>query len=391
MVSNGIAPDATSSAATLTVNAAPVAPTITTPPANQTVTAPQTATFTVVASGTAPLSYQWQKQPSGGSFANISGALSASYTTPATTAADNNAQFRCVVSNGIAPDATSSAATLTVNAAPVAPTITTPPANQTVTAPQTATFTVVASGTAPLSYQWQKQPSGGSFANISGALSASYTTPATTAADNNAQFRCVVSNGIAPDATSSAATLTVNAAPSNLKGYWALNETSGTAAADGSGNANTGTVSGATWNTSGKMGGALTFDGTNDSVQVPNSTSIASVTNRITIAAWVYPTSTTGEWRTLIQRDNANSSWFNWQIYTRASDAPTANRPVFRVDWNGNGNLEANEEVQGDITLSANTWYFITCTYDGTAMRFYIDGTLRGRPIIRGNNPQQWQ
>ena len=147
---------------------------------------------------------------------------------------------------------------------------------------------------------------------------------------------------------------------------------------------NTGSVSGATWNTSGKMGGALTFDGTNDSVQVPNSTSIASVTNRITIAAWVYPTSTTGDWRTLIQRDNANNSWFNWQIYTRASDAPTANRPVFRVDWNGNGNLETNEEVQGDITLSANTWYFITCTYDGTAMRFYIDGTLRGTTNYAG-------
>ncbi|HYT24785.1 MAG TPA: carboxypeptidase regulatory-like domain-containing protein, partial [Candidatus Polarisedimenticolia bacterium] len=59
----------------------------------------------------------------------------------------------------------------TANAAPVAPAITTPPVNQTVTAGQTATFTVVAGGTAPLSYQWQK-----SGINIAGATSASYTT-----------------------------------------------------------------------------------------------------------------------------------------------------------------------------------------------------------------------
>ena len=139
----------------------PIAPTITTQPANQTVTAGQTATFTVVAAGTAPLSYQWQKNG-----VNITGATSASYTTPATTTSDSGATFRAVVTN-TAGTATSNAATLTVNAAPVAPTITTQPANQTVTAGQTATFTVVAAGTAPLSYQWQKNG-----ANITGATSA---------------------------------------------------------------------------------------------------------------------------------------------------------------------------------------------------------------------------
>src|SRR5437016_6175917 len=167
----------------LTVNAAPVAPTITTPPANQTVTAGQTASFSVVAAGTAPLSYQWQKNG-----ANIAGATSSSYTTPATTTADSGSTFRVVVTN-TAGTVTSTAATLTVNAAPVAPTITTPPANQTVTAGQTASFSVVAAGTAPLSYQWQKN--GG---NIAGATSSSYTTPATTTADNGSTFRVVVTN-----------------------------------------------------------------------------------------------------------------------------------------------------------------------------------------------------
>src|SRR5438270_3571425 len=175
-------------------------PSISAQPTNQMVTPGQEATFTVAATGTAPLSYQWQKNGTA-----ISGATAASYTTPATTSADNGAQFVVVVSNS-AGSVTSNAATLTVNASATAPSITTQPANQTVTVGQTATFTVVATGTAPLSYQWQK-----SGTAITGAISATYTTPATTSSDNGAQFVVVVSN-VAGNVTSNAATLTVNAA-----------------------------------------------------------------------------------------------------------------------------------------------------------------------------------
>src|SRR5439155_571375 len=99
-------------------------PTITTQPANQTVTAGQRATFTVVATGTALLSYQWQKNG-----ANLAGATSSSYTTPATTTADSGSTFAVVVSNR-AGTATSRAATLTFNTVFRSPTITTQPANQ---------------------------------------------------------------------------------------------------------------------------------------------------------------------------------------------------------------------------------------------------------------------
>src|SRR5256885_85167 len=103
---------------------APLAPSITTQPVSQTVTTGQTATFTVVAAGTAPLSYQWRK-----SGTAISGATASSYTTPATTSADNGSQFTVVVSN-TAGSVTSNAATLTVSAAAVAPSITTQPGSQ---------------------------------------------------------------------------------------------------------------------------------------------------------------------------------------------------------------------------------------------------------------------
>ena len=98
--------------------------------------------------------------------------------------------------------------------APVTPVITigTQPANASVTAPATATFTVAASvaPTTALTYQWQSRAnSGGTFANVSGATAASYTTPATVSGDDGKQFRCVVSSAGATSVNSSTATLTV--------------------------------------------------------------------------------------------------------------------------------------------------------------------------------------
>ncbi len=179
------------------------APSFTLQPASQTVVVGQPASFSVMATGTAPLSYQWQKNN-----ANISGATSASYTTPATVSGDNGATFRVIVSNS-AGNVTSNAATLTLNAAPVAPSISTQPANQTVTVGQAATFSVIAAGTTPLTYQWQKNNT-----NISSATSASYTTPATVSGDNGATFRVIVSNSVT-SITSNSATLTVNAVVSS--------------------------------------------------------------------------------------------------------------------------------------------------------------------------------
>lgn len=92
-------------------------------------------------------------------------------------------------------------------ASTVAPAIITQPVGQTVLEGATATFSVVASGTAPLSYQWNK---GG--IPIIGATSASYPTPATTLADSGSSFTVTVSNA-AGHLTSSPATLTVHTNP----------------------------------------------------------------------------------------------------------------------------------------------------------------------------------
>jgi glucose/arabinose dehydrogenase len=131
------------------------APRITTHPADRTVPAGRTATFSVAASGTPPLSYQWRKNT-----ANIPGATGASYTTPPTTLADNGAVFDVVVTSSFGR-ATSNDATLTVtaNSAPQA-TITAPANNTLYSAGDTihysGTGTDPEDGTLPPSaFTWQ--------------------------------------------------------------------------------------------------------------------------------------------------------------------------------------------------------------------------------------------
>jgi hypothetical protein len=89
--------------------------------------------------------------------------------------------------------------------AAVGPAITAQPTGQSVVVGQTASFTVSASGSAPLHYQWQKGAT-----PIPGATASSYTTPATTLADDAATFQVVVSNSVG-SVTSNSATLAVSA------------------------------------------------------------------------------------------------------------------------------------------------------------------------------------
>lgn len=91
-------------------------------------------------------------------------------------------------------------------AMPAAPTLTTPPAAASVALGQAATFAVVAAGTAPLGYQWQRNGQ-----TLAGATAASYTTPPTTAADDGTTFAVTVSNA-AGSVTSAAVRLSVTAA-----------------------------------------------------------------------------------------------------------------------------------------------------------------------------------
>jgi len=189
---------------TLTVNEAPA---ITTAAVNQTVCAGATATFVAAASGFPAPTVQWQISTNGGvTFTNIPGATSTTYSF-VTAPADNGNQYRAVFTNSSGTAQTT--ATLTVNTPPA---VTANPANLTVCAGASASFTATASGSPAPTVQWQRSNDGGTtFTNITGANATTYTF-STAAADNGSQYRAVFTNACGV-ATSTAATLTVNTAP----------------------------------------------------------------------------------------------------------------------------------------------------------------------------------
>lgn len=205
---NGVTASTASNGATLSVAKLPV---FTTDVASQGYTlAAGTATFTAAATGNGALAYQWY-QGAPGSGTLLAGQTAPTLALSGLASGDNGTTYFCVATNtlnGVSASAPSSVGTLVLNAAP---TISAQPAAATVLLGGTATFSVTASGTGTLSYQWFK----GGVA-IAGATSASYTTPATVKADAGASYTCVVTNavsGTTVSTSSAAATLAVNWAP----------------------------------------------------------------------------------------------------------------------------------------------------------------------------------
>lgn len=179
--------------------ASSTAPTITTQPASQTVTVGANVTFTVVATGSGTLTYQWLFNGN-----PISGATSASYSL--TNVQQASAGNYAVTVTNSAGTVTSTTATLVVNPATTVPVFTLQPVSQTVTVGANVTFTVEVTGNPTPTLQWF-------FGNtaIPGATNATYTiTSAQLVSTGNYSVTAVNSVG---SAVSNTATLTVNPVP----------------------------------------------------------------------------------------------------------------------------------------------------------------------------------
>lgn len=207
VVSNALA-SVTTSPVTVSIGS-----TITTQPANASVTAGQVGTFTVAATGQGPFTYQWYKiAPSGVTGAAIVGAVSGTYVTPVTGTNDSGSQFYAIVTDACGTVYTSSTATMTVLAGDVPPTIVQQPAGEIVAPGASATFSALASGTPTITYQWYRIPAGqAAGAAVGGATGASYTVPSgeTAVANNGDQYYVIATNAYG-QATSQDATLAVS-------------------------------------------------------------------------------------------------------------------------------------------------------------------------------------
>ena len=155
-----------------------------------------------------------------------------------------------------------------------------------------------------------------------------------------------------------------------LVAAYGFDQGSGSSVTDASGNGHTGTISGATWTTQGKFGGALAFNGTNNWVTVA-STSLLNLTSAMTLEAWVLPTATSGT-RDVLVKEGTNVDIYN--LYAR----------------NWRGRPEANAYIGGSnrtaegVTLPSNTWTHLAGTYDGTTVRLFVNGTQVASAAISG-------
>lgn len=129
-------------------------------------------------------------------------------------------------------------------------------------------------------------------------------------------------------------------------------------ALDVSGSGNDGSVVGVVNIVGGKLGNAFRFDGVTGHVFIPDSSSLR--VTRFTLSAWVNLSANVGGNR-ILEKGNSDSYW---------------------LDVNSNGRLVlgffdgAYHDLGGSSILQLNTWYFVTGTYDGAALRLYLNGNL---------------
>lgn len=168
-----------------------------------------------------------------------------------------------------------------------------------------------------------------------------------------------------------------------LLAYWKFDEGSGSIASDSSGYGKDGSIYGATW-TTGKIGNALNFDGSNDWVDVPDDIS----PEHITLEAWIYPTGVYDigdQGSPIITKETGRGTppWsesFAWRLritpYTHKLQLQ-----CFTPTGVGGGSAVSDTELQ------MGRWYHVAGTYDGTETKVYINGNLEGSYTAPINEP----
>src|SRR5262249_13372083 len=157
---------------------------------------------------------------------------------------------------------------------------------------------------------------------------------------------------------SSTATAATRASVSGLVAAYSFSEGTGATVADASGNGHTGTISNATWTTAGRYGGALSFDGTDALVTIPDAAALR-LTTGMTREAWVNPAAVSSDWRDVLYKGDDN--------YYLEATSTTSSRPAAGGVVNS-----AHVEAYGTSALAANTWAHLAATYDGATLRLYV-------------------
>lgn len=162
-----------------------------------------------------------------------------------------------------------------------------------------------------------------------------------------------------------------------LVGHWKFDEGSGAIASDNSRNGNTGSVVGAQW-IDGISGKALSFDGLDDYVDVPSSTSLTISGNEVSFELWLKPTITIDSNSPSINfAEKGDEYGFQMMSGDGRIWFVTVLEPGPQTNWQG---IQTTTD-----RWNANTWYHLAGTYDGSSLKVYVNGLCQNSRPLSGN------
>jgi hypothetical protein len=238
------------------------------------------------------------------------------------------------------------------------PEITSEPQAQTVYADSNVSFSVTAEGKY-LSFQWKKDAS-----NLTGETNSTMTITDANATQDDGNYSVVVSNDFGSEESNKVEVKISDALLNGLVGWWKFDETSGTVAYDSSGNGNNGNLTGGpTWVT-GKIDGALSFDGLDDYVSIP-ATADLDLAN-LNISAWI----------------NTSNYRQNGFIFEKTSNGQVNSQYNLFFEHSSNSLRWRTTPVSGNYhesRLATNiltSWNFLSASYDGITKKIFLNGNL---------------